>query len=40
MPMELAAQTDLEKPEELAVQALPEVELQTEEEVQAALSAG
>jgi hypothetical protein len=40
MPMELAVQTHLEKPVELAVQAQLEVELQTEEEVRAALSAG
>ena len=40
MPMELAAQTHMEKPVELAVQAQLEVELQREEEVQAAPSAG
>ena len=40
MPMELAVQTHLEKPVELAVAVQREVELQTEEQVQAALSAG
>ena len=39
MPMGLAVQTHLEKPLELAVLAQLEVELQTEEQVQAALSA-
>ena len=42
MPMELAVQTHPEKPVELAAlaQLEVEVELQTEEQVQAALSAG